>query len=389
MTRPIRRAVSLTTIYLSADEYEALSRMDGAALAKDRHRLDGWAVDIHLGDHFGLVVAEIECEGEAAFASVEPPAGTVADVTHDDRLSGGQIAQLDRTATEALLAEFGIPRRRPPYDPLLFAGTAGHYLAGRPPYSRQLVPMLTDALGLDGRGCLVDVGCGPGIVTVALAPLFDTVIGIDPDPDMLAAAAAHAEDVLGADNRITWVQGVAEDLAALVTEPVRVMTFAQSFHWTDQERVADTVYGLLEPGGAIVLIGPDADNRPKPALLHPEIPQQELVALAREFLGPVRRGGSGYSTGSGSRFEQVLSRTRFGDPEILFAPAPTDAVRDIDGAIAFILSASWAAPHLFGDRLDEFVDRARTLLARHAPAGLFSDWLGDTIAVVGRKPPTG
>ena len=73
-----------------------------------------------------------------------------------------------------------------------YATAAGHYLRGRPPYSAQLPDVMRAEIGLDGSGTLIDVGCGPGILAVQLAPLFDTVIGIDPEPAMLAEAVRHA-----------------------------------------------------------------------------------------------------------------------------------------------------------------------------------------------------
>ena len=53
-----------------------------------------------------------------------------------------------------------------PYDPTIYRGSARYYAPGRPPYSRELVSTLTDEVGLDGSGRLLDVGCGPGILTV-------------------------------------------------------------------------------------------------------------------------------------------------------------------------------------------------------------------------------
>jgi hypothetical protein len=31
-------------------------------------------------------------------------------------------------------------------------------------------------------------------------------------------------------------------------------TFGQSFHWTDEQPVAEAVYDMLEPGGALAII---------------------------------------------------------------------------------------------------------------------------------------
>jgi hypothetical protein len=55
----------------------------------------------------------------------------------------------------------------------LYAGTARYYPQGRVPYSGELIDRLVEALGLDGRGRLLDVGCGPGSLTLLLAVHFD------------------------------------------------------------------------------------------------------------------------------------------------------------------------------------------------------------------------
>jgi protein-L-isoaspartate O-methyltransferase len=48
------------------------------------------------------------------------------------------------------------------WDETLFAGSARYYQRGRIPYAPTLVDAMTRALSLDGRGRLLDVGCGPG-----------------------------------------------------------------------------------------------------------------------------------------------------------------------------------------------------------------------------------
>ena len=58
------------------------------------------------------------------------------------------------------------------YDPRIYDGAAARYRYGRPAYSPGLEALLTKELGLDGSGRLLDVGCGPGILTVRLARLF-------------------------------------------------------------------------------------------------------------------------------------------------------------------------------------------------------------------------
>lgn len=58
------------------------------------------------------------------------------------------------------------------WDPSLYAGSAAYYARGRVPYPPELATLLAAELGLDGSGRLLDVGCGPGSLTLLLAPLF-------------------------------------------------------------------------------------------------------------------------------------------------------------------------------------------------------------------------
>jgi len=74
------------------------------------------------------------------------------------------------------------------WDETVFEGTAAYYRQGRKPYAPALADALAEHLHLDGRGRLLDVGCGPGTVALFFAHLFEGVIGVDPDPGMLAEA---------------------------------------------------------------------------------------------------------------------------------------------------------------------------------------------------------
>lgn len=74
----------------------------------------------------------------------------------------------------------------------MYAGSAAFYTRGRVAYPQALADRLAASLGLDGSGRLLDIGCGPGSLTLLLAPLFAEAIGIDADADMIAEAAEQA-----------------------------------------------------------------------------------------------------------------------------------------------------------------------------------------------------
>jgi cyclopropane fatty-acyl-phospholipid synthase-like methyltransferase len=98
------------------------------------------------------------------------------------------------------------------WDPSLYSGSAAYYVRGRVAYPEALGDRLAAELHLDGSGRLLDVGCGPGSLTLLLASKFDEAIGLDADPDMIDEARRMAAQT-GIPNA-RWVPMRAEDLPA-------------------------------------------------------------------------------------------------------------------------------------------------------------------------------
>ena len=78
------------------------------------------------------------------------------------------------------------------WDESLYGGSAAYYATGRLPYPQAMAEALAVELGLDGHGRLLDVGCGPGSLALLLAPLFEQVVGVDADREMIEAARREA-----------------------------------------------------------------------------------------------------------------------------------------------------------------------------------------------------
>ncbi|MFF3866252.1 class I SAM-dependent methyltransferase [Micromonospora sp. NPDC001898] len=273
------------------------------------------------------------------------------------------------------------------WDESLFEGAAVHYERGRLPYAEGFVAALAQALGLDGSGRLLDVGCGPGTVTLPLAGWFAEAVGIDPDPGMLARARQRAAAAGVGDVR--WVRARAEDLPAGLGV-FRVAVFGQSFHWMEQDRVAATVRRMLLPGGAFVHISDAKEPLSTIGLPCPVPPYAAVAELVRGYLGPVRRAGRGFLPhGTPGGEAAVLAAAGFVGPQRLRVPSGAVVRRSVDDVVAWVHSRSDGVPPLFGPRLAEFDDDLRGLLAAAARDGWFAERVPDTELVLWRVPDPG
>jgi len=270
----------------------------------------------------------------------------------------------------------------------LYAGAAPYYLAGRVPYPAAIADTLRDELGLDGTGRLLDVGCGPGSLTLLLAPLFAAATGIDGSAGMIAAARSRAGD-------IDWRVMRAEDVGPALGW-FRAVTFAQSFHWLDRPRVAGLVRDVLEPAGACVLVYATTHEglrgaRPLPL---PGPPRDEIDRLIAAYLGTTRRAGMGIRPDSERpgddtvlADDEVMARAGFAGPARLTVGPGQAVERDEDAIVASVFSLSYAAPSLFGARKRDFEHDLRALLRRASPSGRFSEELRDIRIEVWRPAP--
>lgn len=271
------------------------------------------------------------------------------------------------------------------WDISLFAGSPPYYDRGRIPYPTGLADAFAAIADLDGRPRLIDLGCGTGRVGLALAHLFDEVVGVDPDPAMLAEAETAARRRSIGNTR--WLRARAEELPGDVGR-FRYAAFAQSFHWMDRPVVARRVFRLLEPGGAFVHVGGAEVETPPPATRpHPPPPEDEIARLARAYLGPDRRAGRGVLRhGTPGDEWAVLRAAGFHAPATTMVAGRDVLTRTVDDVVASVFSMSGTAPHLFGNHLGDFERHLRDVLDAAADGGRFSVQVPDLALVVYRKP---
>jgi 2-polyprenyl-6-hydroxyphenyl methylase/3-demethylubiquinone-9 3-methyltransferase len=103
------------------------------------------------------------------------------------------------------------------------------------------------ARGIDPAGQVtVDVGCGGGLLAEEMARLGATVIGIDPSPNSLAAARAHAG---AAGLAITYRAGSGEHLPLDSASADIVYCVDVLEHVQDLDAVIRETARVLKPGG--------------------------------------------------------------------------------------------------------------------------------------------
>ena len=207
---------------------------------------------------------------------------------------------------------------------------------------------------------------------------------------MLAEANRQAQRA-GMRN-ITWVQARGEELSTRLGS-FRAVTMAQSFHWMDRAMVAKLLHGLLTGDGVVAFVHATTHQGVQNAEPegHPQPPRAQIEDLVRDYLGPERRAGAGYrkdlmdTEGKPGRVEaDIFAAAGFTGPVRREVPGWV-ATRSADEVVASVFSLSYAAPHLFGDRLPAFERDLRSLLETSSPTGMFIETMREIALDIWRR----
>jgi ubiquinone/menaquinone biosynthesis C-methylase UbiE len=116
----------------------------------------------------------------------------------------------------------------------------------------QVAARLRAALGEAGQGDLIDVACGPGVVTAAIAPGARSVTAFDATEAMLDKARARCAK--GGLENVAFERGDAEKLPFADARFDGAVTRLAIHHFADPQRALNEIFRVLRPGGRAVIV---------------------------------------------------------------------------------------------------------------------------------------
>lgn len=100
-------------------------------------------------------------------------------------------------------------------------------------------------------GQLRFLGTGPGLLALGFAPYVGSVIGVDPEPAMVAEARQSARST---GISLTLIEGRTEDLPHDLGM-FDLETIGRALHWMDREATLAALDRILKPEGCILICG--------------------------------------------------------------------------------------------------------------------------------------
>ncbi|HEX4118190.1 MAG TPA: class I SAM-dependent methyltransferase [Rhizomicrobium sp.] len=259
-----------------------------------------------------------------------------------------------------------------PYEPRRFQSAVPYYERYRLGYPERLIARVVALLGLKQGDAVLDLGCGPGSLSVPFARVGMTVTAADPEPEMLAAAEAAAE---AAGVTLKFWRGGSYDLKPDIG-PYRLVTIGRAFHWMDRMATLTMLDKIVGPGGAVAFFH-DA---------HPVLPENDwfkLLCKVGDRYGRsaqphiVERKALGHR-----RYEPFLYQSAFTELDGLSVTIRKAIT--MDDIVGRAFSQSTTSPEKLGARGDAFEAELRERLRELSPDGAFTE-IAEMVALVARR----
>ena len=249
------------------------------------------------------------------------------------------------------------------YGDELFKGTAWYYSRYRPLYPASLIRFLVERFSLDGKGHMLDLGCGTGQLALRFADWFEGIVGVDPEIEMIEEAMR-----LGKEYRVgnlKWFPGDLDTYKKTMDLDYRLVTIAKAFHWMNREQVLDTLYEMVSSGGGVAIVD---DYSPHKKILPW---QQKVNELVKQWYGLERRAGKTTYSEPALPYQDIISASKF-ELEIHELP-PYEHVWTVDSIIGNLYSTSYAAKRFLGGKAPLFEKQLKEELLKIDDSGVFKE----------------
>lgn len=232
-----------------------------------------------------------------------------------------------------------------------FRTAASYYARYRPAYPLELIARLAQAARIDRSARVLDLGCGPGSLSIPLAAHAGEVVAVDAEPEMLVELRPVAPPNLVA------IQARAEEVDASWGS-FRLVTAGKAFHRFETQLVLARLAAIT----------------PALALVADEISSSEAhtLRIAAELIDDPPRHVHP------PRYAELLSSSAFSEVEVISVAAERTWTHD--ELIGWAYSTAAASPERLGTRAADFERRVRRELALSYSERVAVD------AVIGRQP---
>jgi len=238
---------------------------------------------------------------------------------------------------------------------------AGFYHRYRHGYPSAVIDILAGAVALTGADLAVDLGCGTGQLAVPLASRAGAVLGVDPEPDMLAWARRFAAGQ-GVANA-SWLLGADTDLPALAAllggRRAALVSIGQALHWMDYRTLIPALAALLRPGGAIAVI-----SNGTPMWLQDSPWSRALREFLEQWQRTTLTATCGTDEQSRQRYRETMAAAGL---ELTEASHDYATELDLDHVIGALYSAMSPKTLPAPEQRAAFTDQLGAALAPHAP----------------------
>lgn len=245
-----------------------------------------------------------------------------------------------------------------------FSGIHKYYARYRPDIPKEVINIIVKYFNIGPADRILDIGCGTGQVAIAMEDRCGEMICLDSDREMLNWAKKATKYLK---TKFSWFNYGAQDIGKIKKKlgVFKLTTICRGFHWMNQKQLLNDLSDLINEDGGVAIFSDGSFWTGQ------EEWQKTIKKIIQKYLGEERHAGKEKFKKSNESWKNILARSEFRfieTREVL-------VIRNwnIERIIGYLFSTSFAAPHLFGNKLNSFKKEIKNALLSINPKGVFKE----------------